>query len=627
MDLKYRFLEPLQVGNMRLKNRVILTPMARHLATRDGFVTDAFCAHYERIARGGAALILPGIAAIDSSWPYVSNNQLWLDDDKYIPGLEHFVNVIHEARAKVGFQLWCSGMANTGRSINDFSLDEIHRLQNLYLEAARRCKAAGADCIEFHIAHTYLPCEFLSPAWNQRTDRYGADTVENAIRFSVECIRMIRDELCRDGLFEVIAKINGADFYPGGITPDYCAEACVHLEKAGVSLITVNAGGALADLTDMSDNGRRPEGWKVYLAEAVKEKISIPVAACGSIRHPEFADSILREGRCDVIAMARGLYAEPDWVMKAAEGREDEMRCCISCMFCFTTVGENTAGCSVNPFAKRELYYSELKKNGNGQTVYVIGSGPAGLEAAVSLAERGFSVTVFEKDREIGGLVRLAAVPPGKQKMRWLIDYYNSQIQRLNVKIVTGAVVSPESLEADHPYAIIVTSGSEEWMPGIPGIHSPSVIPVRDLLEDRGKSLSGKKIAVLGGGLTALEAAYYLQERGNQVTVIEMLPYQPNVNLETQLARRDAERSGVQLVYGCTIVSVEEGRVMAKADGDSGERAFEMDLAVASLGFRGGDVYALVKTDDSYEKMICCACPRKISEAVQAGSDIARLVP
>ncbi len=623
--MKYSFLEPIQIGNMQLKNRVILTPMARHLATDDGFVTDAFCAHYERIAKGGAALILPGIAAIDSSWPYVSGRQLWLDHDKYIPGLTRFVNVIHKAGAKVGFQLWCSGLANTNRSLNDFSLDEIKRLQGLYLGAARRCKTAGADCVEFHIAHTYLPCEFLSPAWNQRKDQYGADTVENAIRFSVECIRMIREELCTDGTFEVVAKINGADFYPGGITPEWCAEACAYLEKEGVSLITVNAGGALADLTDMSDNGRRPEGWKVYLAEAVKEKVTIPVAACGSIRHPDYADRIIREARCDVIALARGLYAEPDWVNKAAEGRENEMRSCISCMFCFTTVPENTAGCSVNPFAKRELFYTDLVCDGNGRKAFVIGAGPAGLEAAVTLAERGFSVTIFEKELAIGGLLCLAAVPPGKQKIRWLVDYYTRQIERLGIQVVTGSTVSMKDLQEQNPYVIVRTVGSEEVIPDIPGIRADCVLRVRDLLRGSVPLPQEKRIVVLGGGLTALEAAYYLQENGNEVTVVEMLPYQPNVNLETRLARKDAESNGVKLVYGHKIIRIEDRRIIA-SDSDGQETVFDMDYAVASLGFRGEDVIALVNKGDAFEQVTYGACPRKISEAVQAGCDIARLV-
>jgi 2,4-dienoyl-CoA reductase-like NADH-dependent reductase (Old Yellow Enzyme family) len=281
---KYAFLEPIQVGHMSLKNRVILTPMARYIASSDGFITDRYCKHFERIAKGGTALILPGIAVIDSTWPYISTNQPWLDDDKFIPGMAHFVDVIHAADAHVGFQLWCSGLAKTDRSVTDFSLEQIRRLQRLYLEAARRGTAAGADAGEVQMAHTYMPGQFLSPAWNKRHDQYGADTVENAVRFSLECINMLREELC-DEHFDILVKINGADYVEGGVTPEWSAKACEYLEEADVAMLTVNAGGALARVVDMSDDGRRPEGWKVYLAENIKKHVHIPVAACGDIRH------------------------------------------------------------------------------------------------------------------------------------------------------------------------------------------------------------------------------------------------------------------------------------------------------------------------------------------------------
>lgn len=622
--VKYSFLEPIKIGHMTLKNRIISTPMARWIAGVDGDMTEGFCAHYERIAKGGASLILPGISVIDSTWPYISNNQLWLDDDKYIPGLKHFVDVIHTAGAKVGFQLWCSGLSGTTRSINDFTLNDIKRMQDLYLNAAIRCKKAGADVVEFHLGHLYLPSQFLSPAFNNRTDKYGADTVENAVRFSVECIDMINKNLC-DDTFSVIVKMNGDDFIDGGVNIKWASEAAKHLEKAGISMITVNAGGALSTIIGMSDDGRQPEGWKVHLAEGVKNAVNIPVAACGSIRHPEYADAIINEGKCDVIALGRALYAEPEWVKKVEEGKENEIRHCISCMFCFTVVKSGMAGCSVNPLNKRELEMKEPLNNGDNRKIIVLGAGPSGLEAAVNLAERGFNVSVYEKTNTIGGLVKLATVPPGKTKIGWLLDYYEKQIERLNIELITNKELSIKEISELNPYAIISAMGSNEFIPPIEGIDCNNVFSGRDVLRGNVKVPSNKQIIILGGGLTGLEIARFMCKNGNTVNVLEMLPNNPNANLETKLALEDAKNEGVFINFEHKVVNLTNDSVSTINLKNNLEVAFPADMIILSLGIRPNNSFA-DKLDKIFNRVIRvgdCNNLCKISSAVQSGFDAA----
>ncbi len=650
----YSFLNPIQVGNTTLKNRIIYPAMGKSLASEDGYVTDRYIEYFRNIARGGVAMITTGIMVIDPEWHYISVRQPWLSDDRFLPGLRKLTEAIHREDCRIMFQPWQSGEAGqpTGGdapdpvTVNDLSLEEIRRIQQQWFDASRRAKEAGADGIEFHLAHTYLPSQFMSPYFNHRTDAYGSDTIENSLRFSLEIIDRIMKELV-DDTFMVTAKINGDDFVPGGTTIRRTVEACKLLERAGVAMITVNGGGALTDITGMSDNGRRPEGWKVPFAEAVKHAVRIPVAASGSLRHPEFVDGILRAGKCDLAAIGRGILAEPEWVRKAAEGREDEMRCCISCMFCFSRTEEGTAGCSVNPFAKRELEKKPLVRDGNGRTVVVAGAGPAGLEAAVTLAERGFRVRILEKRGDIGGLVAFAALPPGKAKLNWMLDYYRRQIQRLGIRVRLNTEATAERIAEEEPYAVVLACGSREFIPEIEGIHGRKVVGYRQVFEKikdeadgtdpvDGENLSAgngvgtegaavKNVVILGGGLTGVELAHLLKSRGCSVEILELLPPPENPSMEQKLALAAAGACGVELLYRQKVERISEGTVQG-TDLESG-RKFEKkaDLIIRSMGIRPED--SLEETlreryGDRLYRIGDCRRNGKISTAVSDGADL-----
>lgn len=641
MKRKYAFLSPLKVGNRELKNRIIYSAMGKNLAMRDGYVSDRYIEYFRRIAKGGVALITTGIMVIDPEWHYISDRQPWLSDDKFIPGLKRFVDAIHKEDCLVMFQPWQSGQAGqpTGGNtkpltVNDLSMETIRKIQNQWVNAARRAKEAGADGIEFHLAHTYLPSQFLSPYFNKRTDEYGSDTVENAMRFSLEIIERIRDELV-DEHFMISAKINGDDFIEGGTTIERTKEACKMLEKSGVVMITVNAGGVLTKVTGMSDNGVQPEGWKVPFAEEVKKVVGIPVAASGSLRHPAYVDEIISQGRCDLAAIGRGILAEPEWVKKASEGREDEMRYCISCMFCFTRTEEGVAGCSINPFAKREMEFTEPTKDGNGRKIVIIGAGPSGMEAAITLAERDFKVTVFEKEDHIGGLVNYAAMPPHKQKMQWMIEYYQKQAERLNVVIHYGVEATEEMVVAEKPYAIVVAVGSKEFVPTIKGISGDNVKNARQLFwqiraeEITKEDFANRNVAVLGGGLTGVELAHLIQSMGGVVKVFELLPVPQSPSMEQKLAVAAATASGVEIYYENRVEEILVDRIRVTDLVTYKEKEHDVDLVVCAMGVRSeGSVVKGLK--ERYpEKVYVVGDSKqcgKISTAVSDGADIGRYI-
>ena len=637
MKKRYSFLEPIDVGTKRFKNRIIYPAQGKHLATKDGFVTDEYIEYFKSIAQGGAAAAVTGIQVIDPDWHYISDRQTWICDDKYIPGLKKLCDAVHKEGCLMFFQPWHSGQAGQVSgldgfepiTLNDFSVDEIHEIQNKWFEAARRAKEAGADGIEFHNAHTYLPDQFLSPEWNHRHDMYGIDTIENATRFAREIIERIDKELCDDS-FIITLKINGDDYLEngGGVHIDRCIEACKIFEKAGVKMITVNGGGAISRVECMSDNGCQPEGWKVHLAEAVKKNVHVPVAASGSLRHPAYVSEIIETGRCDLAAIGRGIFAERDWVKKCIEGREDELRYCISCMYCFTTAPDGVAGCSVNPFAKRELERKPLVKDGDGRSVVVVGAGPSGLEAAVTLAERNFNVTLVDEKNEIGGMVAYAMMPPDKYKLGWMLEYYQKQISRLNIRLRLGVKIDKKYLDDENPYAVIVATGSKEFVPKIRGIDSKEILSVREAFElAKSNQDLAKDTIVLGAGLTGIELGHLIQAQGGTVHILELMPKPTKMNMEMQLALKAALKDGVDIRYEQKVVSSTSTSVTA-VDMVSGDvYTKETQRIIRSMGIRSENMLLeqLNTSAAPYRVYAVGDCEKtgKISTAVQSGADVA----
>lgn len=590
-----KLLEPIKIGNMELRNRVVLSAMAKYFCT-NGYIGREYCEYYRNIAHGGTALIIPGIMCVEPKW-YGQHEQPFLNDDKYIPGLKMAIDAVHEEGAKFACQLWMPGHLpytqedypeQNGQKIaavNYIPREMIPELQQKYVDAAVRCAKAGTDAIEWHMAHNYLPEQFYSPYFNHRTDEYGAQNVENAMRFSVEVIDRIK-AACPG--VEIIAKMNGSDFHEGTASMQWLGDAAVILEQHGVSMITVNGGGVISRLTGMSADGNEAEGWKVPYAEVVKKRVSIPVAACGSLRHPDFIDSIIEDGKCDLVALGRQLFAEPEFCSKIAEGREDELKFCVSCMHCLTKTkfGPNQPGCTVNPRGRREFCIPrELNVNGDGLPVAVVGAGPAGLEAAVTLAKRGFAVTLFDKSDKLGGNINLASMPIGKYKLGWMVGYYENMLRKLGVTVRLGTTCTPEMLEELKPYAVFVATGSVEAIPPLPGIDGEGVIPVRAYLCAR-PEIKGERVVVLGAGQTGLETARMLAVAGNEVTVVDMMPDEIPPITDHRLDLNYAREAGVTVLMAHKVARIEKDAVVVSDMATGEEKSLPRDKVIVALGVK-----------------------------------------
>lgn len=594
--MKYAFLEPIQIGGLTLKNRVISLAMAKNLSDDEGFITDEQIEYYENTARGGAALIVPGGSIIDPDWPSVMANQPGLYDDKFVEGLRRLTSAVQSHGAKIFLQLWHPGEVDYSwdipekpKTVNELTMAEMQEIKAKFVKAATVCQKAGADGIEIQVCHNYLLAQFLSPHFNKRTDEYGG-CLENRLRFPMEVMTAIKNECGRD--FPMSVKVNGSDFVPDGINPDMAADACAILEKAGADMFVMSGGGEHTLIYGMSGDGDYEEGWKVPFAEKVKAKVSVPVAATGSLRHPEFVSQIISDGRCDLVGIGRGLLAEPEYVKKCQEGRENELRYCLSCMYCMNydrKPGE--PGCTINPYAVRSGAKKPLQKDGNGRVVAVIGAGPAGLESACVLAERGFKPVIFEKAAQIGGTVQLAKCPPGRSKLGWLAEYYERQLKRLCVEVRLNTEATEEMIAALDPYAVIVAAGSVPFIPPIPGVAgNEKVLDVRHVLRNDSefKKLSGEKIIVAGAGDTGLETAMMMRVAGNDVTVVEMMGYPDEAvtPMNKMLILNKSLGSGVKALFSHKLLSVGRDEIEVENLAENKVYKLPMDKIIMALGVK-----------------------------------------
>jgi 2,4-dienoyl-CoA reductase-like NADH-dependent reductase (Old Yellow Enzyme family)/thioredoxin reductase len=545
-----KLFEPGRIGTMELKNRLIMPPMEPNFGSATGEVTDRMVNYYAARAKGGVGLIVTHIACVDYPVGKAVSNQISIDNDKFIPGMARLAEAIHNWGVKAVVQIhhagrqtkpvWTDGNQPVAPSVEPclflqeapsdvqpraLTYDEVQEKVQKFVDAAVRVQQAGFDGVMLHGAHGYLIGQFMSPLANKRQDRYGGD-FNRRMRFPLEIIAGIREKLGPN--FPILFRYNADDMYPGGITLDgpegsgTSKEIAKKLEAAGVDALCISCG-IYISMTTLLEPMMYDEGWRVYMAEAIKKDVKIPVSTVGVIRSPEVAEKILAEGKADFVEIGRTLIADPEWPNKAMAGKVDEIRKCISCNNCIggRVFQMMTMTCTQNPEVGREGEWAELKPATTKKKVMVVGGGPAGMEAARVAHLRGHDVALYEK-AELGGQLKIAVVPPGKAKINWVTDWLIGQIKKLGVKVQTGVAVDKTKIKAEEPDVVIIATGGEPLIPDIPGITGPNVVVYKDLLGGA-KSVPGPNVVVAGGGMVGCECAWHLAEQGKKVTILEML--------------------------------------------------------------------------------------------------------
>jgi 2,4-dienoyl-CoA reductase-like NADH-dependent reductase (Old Yellow Enzyme family)/thioredoxin reductase len=630
---------PIRIGGMEVKNRFVVPAMGTNLANHDGTVSERLIDYWTARAAGGWGLLIVEVTAIDPLGK-AGPIQLGLWDDGFIEGFRKLTATAHQHGAKIAVQLHHAGRQTFSMAIGaqpvapspvpcpicrdlprELSADEVYALINQFGQAAERAREAGFDAVEIHGAHGYLVAQFMSGYANKRVDEFGGG-FDNLMRFPVEIVKNIRRRVGDD--FPVIFRISAEERVPGGRTLNESVMAARVLEEAGVDALNISVG-VYASSQYIQAPPALPPGHLLPAAAELKKSVSIPLITVGRINHPLLAEDAIATGKTDLLAWGRQSLADPELPQKVAEGRLKDAAPCIACtQGCIEYVMKlKTVSCLVNPFCGRE---GELKLEpaAESKKVVVVGGGPAGLEAAWVAAARGHRVVLFEKEALPGGQFKTAAVPPAKQELLKVIEYYRRMGEKYGVEFRLGIEATAEIVLAEKPAAVIIATGGEPLVPEIKGIEGSDAVSAADLL--RGRSKAGSRVLIIGGGMVGCETADFLAERGHKVTIVEALP---------KIAR-DVEQAvkyfllqrlkshGVRIETGATVKEITAGGVIFERDGQetelSGYKTIVLALGVSPVnGLRDqleGKAPTLLVIGDAHS-------PGKAIDAITRGAEAA----
>lgn len=589
---------PFSIEGKQLKNRCVVPAMVMNFCNEDGTCTERFTAYHEAKAKGGFGMIITEDFAVTprgKGFKYLPG--LW--NDEQIPGFKAFTDRIHKYGTLIIAQIYHAGRQTSRAVIGDapeapsaipcpfspdmpeeLTVDRIQEIVSCYGDCARRAKEAGFDGVEIHGAHGYLIAQFMSPYSNKRTDEYGGP-LQNRIRFALEIIKDIREKCGPD--FIVGYRISGDEFVTGGRTIEDTKTIVPYLDRAGISYVHVTAG-VYRTFDAVIPSMYCGHAWIADLAEEVKQVTALPVITVGRYNDPRIADTVLACKKADLVSMGRQSLADPDTPNKAKEGRFDEIRQCFGCHHgCIGNLLANIPGtCILNPCIGHEYELTDAKATSPKQ-VLVIGAGPAGLAAAISAAEAGHHVKVYEKNRWAGGQFRLGSVPVGKGEITTFIRWQQNELKRLGVPIFFETEATKALADAEKPDVIIAATGAEPVIPNIPGVEKPVVATSHDVLS--GKANTGTNVVVIGGGCVGAETANHLASNLKNVTLVEMLP---EIAADEVVVPRwglmaDLEKNKVRICTDTTVTEIKDHSVVL-----SGKVKEEIpaDTVILSVGSR-----------------------------------------
>lgn len=608
-----------QIGSLELPNRVIMVAVT----TRYDFEeSDRLFNFYAARAKGGVGLIITG--ALQTLFPgrKVGAGRINIYSDEDIPKLKKWVKAIHDDGGKAAAQLatygyWSKkGLEGTAENVGPSSVslprenihplfglaeylppdraltaEEIVLIQEAIGDAAVRAREAGFDAIELQCIGGNILHRFTNPFLNVREDRYGG-SVQNRVRIITESITNIKVKVGDD--FPIICRIAGSDPVPWGLGLDDWQEIASLLEKAGVHALNVYP--KWFESREPLPQICVPRNFFVHLAEGIKRVVNIPVITGVRINDPLDAEQILDDGKADFIGLGRPLIADPELPNKAKAGRLEDIRLCTACCRCYDDVAaDKFMSCAVNALVGREGEYSPTRSE-TTKKVFIIGGGPAGMEAARVAALRGHRVTLFEAKDKLGGQIQAALILPYKEEWKSTIQYLTTQLRKLQVEVRMNERCTVEQVEEDRPDVLCIGTGAVPIIPDLPGIKGNHVASAIDILT--GKKQAGQRVVVVGGGSTGCEIAEFLAEKGKHVTILEMLArigadYGP-MNRWVVIDRLIA--AGIRMETGVKAEAITEKGVSVVRAGLYPE-FFEADSVVFAVGMAPNETVAHDLTD------------------------------
>jgi len=699
-------LSPGRLGKLELRNRIVMAPMGSNFAEETGHCGERIQAYYEARAAGGAGLLIMGVCAVAYPAGTAEPWQVGVSRDDFIPGLAQLAERVHKHGAKIAMQLqhagkvsvrdmaagrelWVPSMpsrvnsdimaALTAEELENFvsssrgigggprirvmDRDDIAQMVEWFAAAAVRAQQAGFDGVEIHAAHNYIIAGFLSPYHNRRDDEYGG-SLENRSRLLREVLAETRRRVGDD--FGVWLRLDAYELHtPGGITLEETCEVARMAERHGADAVSVSAYAQVTTGTAFTDAPlvHKPAAYLDWAAE-VRKAVKVPVIAVGRLE-PEVADRAIADGKCEFVAMARKLLADPELPNKLAAGDPGSIRPCIYCYTCVSQIFINRrVKCAVNAFTGHE-HEAVIMPAAEPRHIAVVGGGPAGLEAARIASLRGHKVTLLERSERLGGTLFFAALAYHENGR--LLDNLVHQVRNLPIDVRLGTAATPELLQSLGVDEVLVASGARRSAPAIPGAelkHVWSGDELRRLMTgDRAEEIArqklsltqrtlmkagsltgatdsteaiqslsrlwmplGKRIVIIGGGLVGLELAEFLIERGRQVVVLEPGPH---LGRELAIVRRwrvlDNLRShDVPLITGVSVTRIDAGGVDYR-DSNGDTQRLPADSVVMAMGAEPDDSLAtqLAASGLSVQRIGDCGELGYIDGAIHSAAEVA----
>lgn len=635
--------QPLQLGGIVLKNRLEAAPVSTSNLTPEAYFTSENIALFERKAKGGAAIINMGEARIDLKTGISHRLCLALDDPEVLPSLILATDAIRRHNAIPAIELlhpggranpayydgpiWAPSDApgHLGRDYTALDEKTIEYIVNRFADAAEIAHLGGVEMVMIHGGHGWLLHEFLSPLNNHRTDRFGG-SLENRARISLMVVEAIRRR-CPDLLIEF--RLSGSELVEGGLTIEDQVEFARLLEGK-VDLIHVTAGTFHYPETNqhMVPSMFHPFGVNVEYAAAIKKAVKTPVAVVGGLDDPDLAEQVLAEGKADIIAVGRSIIADAQMPNKLLNSEADDVTPCIRCNHCisesfvpYVKYSSRLTRCSVNPLAGREYIEKDIRPTANPKKILVIGGGPAGMEAAVNLADRGHHVILAEKSGSLGGAILFARRVSFKTKLDQFMQVLIRRVERRKITVMLNTAMTPELARRLKPDAIVCAIGAEPIIPPVPGVDldiAISAVGMHDHMEQ-----IGKNVAILGGGLIGCEESILLGSLGKKVTVIEMKPElcrdAPYLHHEAILL--EMERLGVTAHTGMRCASILPDGVLAEQDGREIKIHADTVIIAAGLTPRLKEAEAFRSCASEFWKIGDCKQARNVRLAIHEGYD------
>ncbi len=599
--MRHPVFRPAQIGSLKLKNRIIMAPMGDYLHEVGQGISEEQVHYFAERAKGGAGLLVQTVYASN-----VFDHPLTrFDSEDKVFRASYLTKTIHSYGAKMAvmlslghgrlfrketgeppfspseFDVWDT----PGMKSVPFTTEQVYSVIEDFKYAASIAVRGGYDAIFIQGYGGYLIDQFMTEKWNQRTDEFGG-SFENRMRFPRLLIEAIREVGGKD--YPIIFKMTPDHLIEGGRTLSEGLEVAKFLESMGVAAIQIDVG--CIDRWYMQIEPSYYEGRveQFRYAKEIKKVVSIPVFTQGKVGDPKDAFAVFEDGSTDFVALGRPLLADPFWAKKVEAGCEDDIRPCIGCMEgCIGRIdARNTISCAVNPRCGVESSVF-IEKAAQPKKVVVVGAGPAGLEAAITCAERGHKVVLFEKEAETGGLANAASGPSFKKDVKRLVHYYKKKLEKYDtICVLCETEATAEKILSERPDAVILANGGKPIVPRIDGVDGENVLSATDVLT--GKQEAGKKVAVIGGGYVGCETALFLARQKKEVTLIEMMdeimPGQSRLELNPMMLDDLIHAEDIKILTSAKLTEVLDGGIRVEKDGKLLD--LDVDHVVLALGFK-----------------------------------------